>query len=520
MRLLASRDESKWHGQSIHATLSGDDLTRIKRRACLWSCRRVALGRNVSSERAMYCFSRLPAVSALRGPSCGSRFPGHTPAVRWKLARIRWRNAGCDGEMRDFDKDATDPVTGEAVSRSSDRFQEAVPNRITRRSVQFAVISTSTVERQPAIRRRAAMCGDRFHTRVVRRSLSCSSERAVGDGRIVGNVRSFAAAISFSPKRTPATAVIRRHRDVRCAIGPGNDRRALTTKALSWIARDGQKRKAVFLRDKVFPEKNRHHLFYCRYARAGSNFADAQLIHHQAAGDSVPGKNRMPNSLLTAISTGPWQVVKKETGISVPGLTIPDIRRQLARHAGYRRSRVEEGTLNFRRGWERNGTFRTNRKLWSFRNRCMGQYDGRASSAEISCAGFFGLVEAKQRSAKRPQRQCLGPRIFRSAERGRAVHWKATWTHRSHRGEADRLQAAVNAYPEVGPISIPPGDRPRRLKANETDAAWIRKTGVRVAIQRQFGIGAPMFRGASRSHPLMANDRCGEILPFFRIRRA
>ena len=42
----------------------------------LASVRRVALGRNVSSERAMYCFPAAPAriPCGVRGPSCGSAF--------------------------------------------------------------------------------------------------------------------------------------------------------------------------------------------------------------------------------------------------------------------------------------------------------------------------------------------------------------------------------------------------------------------------------------------------------------
>ena len=100
MRLLASRDEVQVNGQfdlmqRYRVTISPG----IKRRAWLWPCRRVAMGRNVSSERAMCCFPGFADFSACAARAAVLVFPGQYSSGDMEArAHSAGEIAGCDCE--------------------------------------------------------------------------------------------------------------------------------------------------------------------------------------------------------------------------------------------------------------------------------------------------------------------------------------------------------------------------------------------------------------------------------------
>ena len=253
--------------------------------------------------------------------------------------------------VRDFDKDATDPVTGEAVVDPRTGFKKQFQTELLVDAFNLPVVSTGTVE--------AATGGTE-----TRRDVRCTDSRGgplggvylfeasaqLGDGRIVGN-RSIICTSDFilTQKRTPATAVIRVTKMSDAQSVPGMTIRAVTTESIELDRAVTDKNGiAVFLRDKVFPEKKPGtHLFIADTATGPAiQFADGSTYSSSGGGGYASPQKPHAEIITDRNLYRPGQVVKMKgivRNIAAGGHHPGAIGRQLARHAGLRGSRGRRG---------------------------------------------------------------------------------------------------------------------------------------------------------------------------------
>ena len=251
--------------------------------------------------------------------------------------------------VRDFDKNATDPVTGEAVIDPRTGFKKQFQTELLVDAFNLPVVSSGTVE---------AVTGDTE----TRRDVRCTGSRGetlggaylfeasaqLGDGRIVGN-RSIICSSDFilTQKRTPATAVIRVTKMSDAQSVPGMTVRAVTNENIELDRAVTDKNgMAVFLRDKIFPEKNPGvYLFIADTANGPAlQFADGSAYSSSGGGGYASPRKPHAEIITDRNLYRPGQVVKMKGIVrnitdARPHHPGRAFRRRLANYAGLRRSR-------------------------------------------------------------------------------------------------------------------------------------------------------------------------------------
>jgi uncharacterized protein YfaS (alpha-2-macroglobulin family) len=486
MRLLASRDEVAVNGQfdlmqRYRVTISPE----LKGERGYGLAAESRWGATFHPKEPCIVFPASQIFLRLRPELRFSFFQVNTPPVTWKLARIPLEKLpAVTARVHDFDKNATDPVTGEAVIDPRTGFKKQFQTELLVEAFNLPVISSGTVE---------AATGDTETRRDVRCTAShgeplggaylFEASAALGDGRIVGN-RSIVCSSDFilTQKRTPATAVIRVTKMSDAQSVPGITVRAVTTENIELDRAVTDKNGiAVFLRDKVFPErKPGTHLFIADTASGSAiQFADGSAYSSSGGGGYASPRKPHAEIITDRNFYRPGQVVKMKgivRKVTDAGLTIP------AEHSvvgwritqGYEDRVVGEGTadLSSYGGWEAEWNIPEKSKLGHFEIRCQiagDDYDGRTSISieEYRVPQFSVVVEAADEVGQTAHAHVSSAYFHGAPNVGARVHWKTTWSPLAESGgEADDYKRRYNAYAEVGPRLDPYSEQTKTIEGD------------------------------------------------------
>jgi uncharacterized protein YfaS (alpha-2-macroglobulin family) len=484
MRLLASRDEVEVHAQfdliqRYRVTISPD--LKGERGYGLPSESR--WGATFHPKESCIVFPALQIFLRARPELRFSFFQVNTPPVTWKLARIPLEKLpAVTARVRDFDQDARDPITGEAIVDPRTGFKKQFQTELLVEAFNLPVVASGTVE---------AATGDTQPRRDVRCAATngetlggaylFEASAQLGDGRIVGN-RSIICSSDFilTQKRTPATAVIRVTKMSDAQSVRGMTVRAVTKENIELDRAVTDKNgMAVFLRDKIFQDKKPDVFLFIADTPNGPalQFADGSTYSSSGGGYASP---RKPHAEIITDRNlyRPGQVVKMKgivRNITNAGLTIPEgsvVNWRIAE--GYGDRLVGEGSadLSSYGGWEAEWNISEKSKLGHFEIRCQvaGQdYEGRASiSVEEYRVPLFSVVVEAETEVGQTAHAHVSSAYFHGAPNvGARVHWKATWTAVADTGsEPDGYKRRYNAYPELGPILDPNSEETKTIEGD------------------------------------------------------
>jgi uncharacterized protein YfaS (alpha-2-macroglobulin family) len=509
MRLLASRDEVEVHGQfdfmQRYRVTTSPELKGERGYGLPAESR---WGATFHPKESCLVFPASQIFLRARPELRFSFFQVNTPPVTWKLARIPMEKLpAVTARVREFDKDATDPVTGEEVIDPRTGFKKQFQTELLVEAFKLPVVSTGTVE---------AASGDTETRRDVRCTAShgeslggvylFEASAQLGDGRIVGN-RSIVCTSDFilTQKRTPATAVIRVTKMSDAQSVPGMTVRAVTTENIELARAVTDKNGiAVFLRDKVFPEKKPGtHLFLADVANGPAiQFADGPTYSSSGGGGYASPQKPHAEIITDRNLYRPGQVVKMKgivRNMTAAGLTIPEqsiVNWRVTQ--GYEDRVVGEGTaeLSSYGGWEAEWNIPEKSKLGHFEIRCQiagEDYDGRASISveEYRVPVFSVVVEAKTEVGQTAHAHVSSAYFHGAPNVGARVHWKATWTASIDTGgEADDYKRRYNAYPEVGPSLDPSSEQTKTIEGDtKLDAHGFANLACESPFKENPGIG-------------------------------
>jgi uncharacterized protein YfaS (alpha-2-macroglobulin family) len=473
MRLLASRDEVEVKGkfdltQRYRVTISPE----LKGERGYGLAAESRWGATFHPKESCLVFPASQIFLRARPELRFSFFQVNTPPVTWKLARIPLEKLpAVTARAREFDNDAKDPITGEAIVDPRTGFKKQYQTELLVEAFNLPVIASGTVE---------AATGDTQ----VRRDVVCAASNReslggaflfeasaqLGDGRIVGN-RSIICSSDFilTQKRTPATAVIRVTKMSDAQSVPGMTVRAVTNENIELDRAVTDKNgMAVFLREKIFPDKAPDVFLFIADTPNGPGLQFADGSTYSSSGGGYASARKPHAEIITDRNLyRPGQVVKMKgvvRNITDGGLTIPEGSTVAWRITeGYEDRVAGEGTadLSSYGGWEAEWNIPEKSKLGHFEIRCQigGQdYEGRASiSVEEYRVPLFSVVVEAETEVGQTAHAHVSSAYFHGAPNvGARVHWKATWTALADTGdEADGYKRRYNPYPEVGPSLNP-----------------------------------------------------------------
>jgi uncharacterized protein YfaS (alpha-2-macroglobulin family) len=412
-------------------------------------------------------------------------FQVNTPQVTWKLARIPAEKlSAVTARVKEFEKDATDPVTGKVVIDPRTGFAKEVQTELLVDAFQLPVASSGTFE---------ATSNDTETRRDVRCTPAEASAKAgvpptneafagpylfeasatLSDGRIVGN-RSIICVNDYllTQKRTPTTVLMRLAKMSDASTVSGVTIRALTEDNIELAHAISDKNGiAEFPKDKVFPKttdsnaKNTH-LFIADTA-SGPALQFAEATAYSSGYDSAPSPNKPQAEIVTDRNLyRPGQTVKMK-GLARDvtasrGLVIPvgaAVHWSISESYGSRVIGEGDTTLSSYGAWEADWNVPEKAKLGSYDVRCtVGGRDYGGVTAinvqEFRVPLFSVVVEATTPEVGTTAHAKVSSAYFHGAPNVRArVHWKASWTTSpDFVSDSDEpYRKRFNSYAEVGP---------------------------------------------------------------------
>ena len=401
-------------------------------------------------------------------------FQINTPQVTWKLARIPPEKlSAVTARIREFEKDATDPITGKVIIDPRTGFSKQFQTELLVNAFQLPVSASGAFD----------VTSDDNETR---RDVHCDSPANEGfagaylfeasatlpDGRIVGN-RSIICVNDYllTQKRTPTTMIMRLAKMSDASSVANVTIRAVTEEnielARAITDKDGI---AQFSKDSVFPKRRDPkakdtHLFIADTS-TGPALQFAEGTGYPSGSDySVP--DRKPNAEIIADRNlyRPGQTVKMKglvRDVTVfSGLMIPvgaEVHWDITESDGSRVVGQGDTTLSLYGGWEAEWNVPEKAKLGSYEIRCRvagRDYEGvnTISVQEYRVPLFSVVVEATSPEVATTAHAQVSSAYFHGAPNIRArVHWKATWTTSAEYGpeEEGSYRKRFNAYAEVG----------------------------------------------------------------------
>src|SRR5438094_3085479 len=401
-------------------------------------------------------------------------FQVNTPQVTWKLARIPAEKlSAVTARVREFEKDATDPVTGEVVIDPRTGFSKQFQTELLVDAFQLPVTSSGTFD---------ATSGD-IETRRELRCTPPANEGLAGaylfgasatlaDGRVVGN-RSIICVNDYllTQKRTPTIVLLRLAKMSDASAVEGVPVRAVTEENIEVDRAITDKNGiAQFAKDSVFPKiqnpKARNtHLFIADTA-TGPALQFAETTSYPSGSDYSPRARRPHAEIITDRNLyRPGQTVKMKAlvrDVNDGVLTIPaagEVHWDITEADGSRV--VGEGNANLSPygGWEGEWNVPEKVKLGIYEIRCRlagRDYEGVATInvQEYRVPLFSVIVEATTPEVGTTAHARVSSVYFHGAPNaGARVHWKATWTASAEYGAEDEgsYRKRFNAYAEVGP---------------------------------------------------------------------
>jgi uncharacterized protein YfaS (alpha-2-macroglobulin family) len=411
-------------------------------------------------------------------------FQINTPQVTWKFARIPPEKlSAVTARVRDFEKDATDPVTGKVVIDPRTGFSKQFQTELLVDAFQLPVSASGTFD---------ATSGD-IETR---RDVHCTpptnegfagaylfeARASLPDGRIVGN-RSIICVNDYllTQKRTPTTVILR-----LAKMSDANSVADVTVRAVTEenieLARAVTDKDGIaqFPKDSILPPQARDskaksaHLFIADTA-TGPALQFVEGTSYPSGSDYAGTGNRKPQAEIITDRNlyRPGQTVKMKglvrdvtsAGLAIPSETrslwhgVVDVHWRIATGDGDRT--VGEGTvpLSPYGGWEADWTVPEKAKLGDYIIDCRvngNDYQGstRVNVQEYRIPLFSVVVAATSPEVGTTAHAQVSSAYFHGAPNvGARVHWKASWTTSAEYGaeEEGSYRKRFNTYAEVGP---------------------------------------------------------------------
>ncbi len=411
-------------------------------------------------------------------------FQVNTPAVTWKLARVPLEKLPTVNlRVREFEKDALDPITGKVVVDPRTGFDKQFQTELLVDAFNLPVIASGTTE---------AASGDGKKQRDIHwtspkgEALSgaylLEASGTLGDGRIIGN-RSIICTSDFilTQKRTPTKMIMRvtKMSDAQSVVGMTV--RAVTNENIE-IARaiTDAKGIATFDRDKVLPAKGSGaHLFIADAPNGPAiQFADAGI--YPSGERSGPAAKPRTEIITDRNLYRPEQTVKMKgivRDVSDAGLVIPtatDAQWRIMEGDGGRVIGEGNVALSSYGGWEAEWNVPEKAKLGHYIIDCRvsgKDYDGstRISIEEYRVPLFSVVVEAKPDVGQTAHAHVSSAYFHGAPNVGARVHWKANWTVTAEFGrdsENNEYKKRYNAFAEIGPRLDPQTEETKTIEGD------------------------------------------------------
>ena len=486
MKLLASGDQIQITGDfdlkqhykvSISPELKGDRGYGVQSES-RW-------GATFRPKEACLIFPSRQVFARARQELRFAFFQVNTPQVTWKLARIPSEKlSAVTARLKDFEKDARDPITGDVVLDPRTGFAKEFQTELLVEAFQLPVASSGAFE---------ATSNDTETRRDVRCTPAEASAKAgvptaneafagpylfeasatLPDGRIVGN-RSIICVNDYllTQKRTPTKVIMRLAKMSDANSVAGVTIRALTEENIE-LARAVTNKEGIaeFPKESVFPKtsnsnaKNTHLFIADTTTGPALQFADATA--YSSGSDSAPSPNRPHAEIITDRNLyRPGHTVKMK-GLArevtdSSGLTIPvgaSVHWTIKESDGSRIVGEGDTTLSAYGGWEAEWNVPEKAKLGSYEVRCVvggRDYAGVTviSVQEYRVPLFSVMVEATTPEVGTTAHARISSAYFHGAPNaGARVHWKASWTTMADfaSDSNEPYRKRFNSYSEVGP---------------------------------------------------------------------
>ena len=425
-------------------------------------------------------------------------FQVNTPQVTWKLARIPAEKlSAVSARVKEFEKDATDPVTGKAITDPRTGFAKQFQTELLVDAFQLPVSASGTFD---------ATGGDTETRRDVRCTPAVASAKAgtprtneafagpylfeasamLPDGRIVGN-HSVICVNDYllTQKRTPDKVIVRLAKMSDGSSVAGVTVRAVTEENIELASVMTDKNgMAEFARDTVFPKARNSkptHLFIAD-TPTGPALQFAEATAYSSGNDYARPARRSHAEIITDRNLyRPGQTLKMKGLVrdvtQFSGLMIPfgaGVHWSVTESDGSRVVGEGDTTLSPYGGWEGEWSVPEKAKLGSYEIRCSvagRDFEGvtLVSVQEYRVPLFSVIVEATSPEVGTTAHARISSAYFHGAPNaGARVHWKATWTTSPEYGsEAEGgYRKRFNTYAEVGPSLDPNSEE---IKAIEND---------------------------------------------------
>ena len=404
-------------------------------------------------------------------------FQVNTPQVTWKLARIPAEKlSAVTARVKEFEKDARDPVTGKVVIDPRTGFAKEFQTELLVDAFQLPVASSGTFEatsNDTETRRDVRCTFQPRQTEAFAGPYLFEASATLPDGRIVGN-RSIICVNDYllTQKRTPTTVIMRLAKMSDASSVAGVTIRAVTEDNIE-LARAVTDKNGIaeFPKDKVFPKtsdsnaKNTH-LFIADTA-TGPALQFAEATAYPSGFDSAPSPNKPHAEIVTDRNLyRPGHTVKMKglaRDVTVfSGLMIPSgaaVHWSISESDGSRVVGEGDTTLSAYGGWEAEWNVPEKAKLGSYEVRCAvggRDYAGVTviSVQEFRVPLFSVMVEATTPEVGTTAHARISSAYFHGAPNaGARVHWKASWTTSADFATDSEgpYRKRFNSYAEVGP---------------------------------------------------------------------
>jgi alpha-2-macroglobulin len=412
-------------------------------------------------------------------------FQVNTPEGTWKLARIPAEKlSAVTARVKEFEKDARDPVTGKVVIDPRTGFAKEVQTELLVDAFQLPVTSSGTFEATSSdtetrrdVRCTPAEASAKAGVPPANEALSgpylFEASATLPDGRIVGN-RSIICVNDYllTQKRTPTKVIMHLGKMSDASSVTGVTIRAVTEENIE-LARAVTDKNGIaeFAKDRVFPKtkdsnaKNTH-LFIADTA-SGPALQFAEATAFSSGTDSAPPPNRPQAEIVTDRNLyRPGHTVKMKglaRDVTVPGglmiLVGAPVHWSISESDGSRVVGEGNTTLSAYGGWEAEWSVPEKAKLGSYEVRCAvggRDYAGVTviSVQEYRVPLFSVMVEATTPEVGTTAHAKISSAYFHGAPNaGARVHWKASWTTSADyaTNSEEPYRKRFNSYSEVGP---------------------------------------------------------------------